>query len=152
MSENKKTVTASPVMKRSPALDYDIPVVTKIATKIDAVDPAFIPKPSEELNSTDAMVSAKLNSQLRLPHRGSAEVSCGFSIEIPPGYRIVLSAYTPMAAKGLLVTTPHFYGKGEDVKVNVLNVGREILTIDDKQVFALMSIQPVYSFEWINND
>lgn len=145
---DKKPVVASPILKRSPASDYAVPHVSKVATKIDPVEPDFIPKPSEIPNSTAVTVAAKLDSQLRLSHRSSAEVDCGFSMELPAGFRAVVSAVPDLASKGLMVTTPDFYGEGP-VKVNVMNVGREILTIDHKQAFASMLVQPMCSFDWI---
>lgn len=144
----KKAVTASPILKRTPALDYAAPKVSKVATKIDAVEPAFIPKPSEEVNSTSVSVSANLKEQIRLPHRGTVEIDCGFSMDLPAGFHAVVTAAPQLASRGLLITTPNFYGEGS-VKVGVMNVGREILTVDHQQIFATMVVQPAYSFEWI---
>lgn len=155
MSEEKerKPVLAKPIMERTPAVDYVQPSVTKVATEIVAEDESFIPRNSFPGSPSVGLLANLLpddagNTRIALSHRSTAVIDCGFKFTLPPGYRAYVQATTDLAERGLMVTSTYFEGETK-VKVTVINVGREILYIDRGQVFAEMTVQPVYAFDWI---
>lgn len=154
MSEEKeKTVLASPIMERTPAADYAEPSLTKVATNIVAEDESFIPKesfPGSPAVDLKANLKANdgLNPRVSLSHRSTAVVDCGFKLTLPPGYRAYVQPKKNLAERGLMVASTYFERESE-VKVTVINIGREILYIEPGQIFAEMTVQPVYAFRWI---
>lgn len=148
-----KAVVASPIIERTPAADYAEPVVTKIATDIKVKDESFFPVASNPGSpSVDLVANIPSddsgNSRIALSNRSTAVIDCGFKFRLPPGYRAYITPKSNLADRGLVVTSTYLEGESE-VKVTVINVGREILFIEDKQHFAEMIVQPVYTFNWI---
>lgn len=151
--KNKAVVTASPIMKKSLAADYAQPSITKVAANIVAENDYYIPKESFP-GSPTVDLRAKLapddagTSRISLPHRSTAVVNCGFKLTLPAGYRAYVNIKPNLAHRGLMATSTYFEGES-DVKVTLINVGREILYVEPDQVFAEMTVQPVYTFQWI---
>lgn len=122
----------------------------KVPTKIKADDPSYIPVYQTD-GSVCADLVANLPAPLALPYRTTEIVDCGFSMELPPGYKAVTCARSSLAKKGLIVTNApgqidtDYRGR---VKVLVTNVGKEIITISHGDRFAQIALEPVYIFKW----
>jgi dUTPase len=85
--------------------------------------------------------------EIRIPYRGMAEIDCGLSIQLKPGYRANISASEAFANRGGFVSSI----KTNDfrVRVCVLNFGRENpLIIHHGDKFAQMCIEPILLFEF----
>jgi dUTP pyrophosphatase len=94
--------------------------------------------------------------EVRLPHRGTIKIDCGFSMQLKPGYKANIRARSGLAAQGLIVSNgvgcvDHDY-RGR-IMVIVTNVGNvNPITIKHGQRIAQMEIEPVYRFEWVLTD
>lgn len=90
--------------------------------------------------------------QLLLNHRSVAKVDCGFSMEIPEGYKACVAARSGWASRGLIVAN----GPGQidsdyrdRVKVIVGNVGKENpIVIKHGDRIGQMWIQEVFQIDW----
>lgn len=139
----KKRGRAVPVVSQSPSHAYLCPTVNKVATAMSADDPAYSPAPA---TGGRVAVRAKLNSHLNLCHRGTAQVDCGFSLRVPAGFRAVVTSLPEMAGRGLVVTA--YSHEGDRILATVMNIGKEIIPIRDRQEFALLGVEPVYEMDW----
>jgi dUTP pyrophosphatase len=129
----------------------------KIATNIVVDDPMFLPK-YQTLGSAcvDLVANLKFDDPnkklIQLPYRCTTVVDCGFSMEIPFGYKATISARSGLASKGLTVANApgqvdsDYRGR---VKVILVNVGKEIIVINHGDRIAQMAIEPVYTFDWL---
>lgn len=135
----------------------EIAPMKKVLAKIVADDPMFVPKYQTDGSACcDLVANVPMNSnnvrQLTIVHRGTVLVDCGFSMEVPPGYKANIMARSGWATKGLIVTN----GPGQidsdyrnRIKVIVTNVGAQNpVVIQHGERIAQMSIEPVYMFEW----
>jgi dUTPase len=137
----------------SPAQDFYNPDLFNVKTEVKADDSKFIPKYEEDSAVADLFANppADVNGQkvFRLPYRSSVLVDCGFEVELPNGYKATITAHPDFAARGLIVPeSPRIIKKGR-VQVPVINVGKEIIVIQEGDSFARMSLEPVYMFDWI---
>lgn len=147
----KKAVVV-PKLPPSPAQDYFQPPLYKVATKIEADDPMFIPKYQEETASVNLIANMPDKGSTRLPLRGSCVVDCGFSMELPAGYKAEITPHRSRSSRGLIVTNaPGQIGNGYRgrVEVLVLNAGNELIVINHGDCIAQMSVSPVYLFDWV---
>lgn len=152
--DQPKKAKVSAKLPPCPAQDYTQPSFHKVATKIVADDPMYVPgyqTPGSACVDLVANITEE-GGVLRLPHRGCYVVDCGFSMELPAGYKAEISARSSWASKGLLVANApgqvdtDYRGR---VRVAVLNAGKEIIVINHGDRIAQMSIAPVYLFDWI---
>jgi dUTPase len=127
----------------SAAKGYVQSFLHKVATNIVVDEEAFMPTYMGD--SPTVSIRAKLDGPTRLPHRAMQTIDCGFSMELPPGYKAVFEAAVSLKAKGMFVVD----STSNRVTVTVLNAGREIVPISNGDVVAEMSIQPVYLFDWM---
>jgi dUTPase len=142
---NKKKVKVSPVATKSLAKDYISPNLYKVATEIRPDDGMFVPKyVSSDSSCVDLL--ANIKETLRLAHRGTATIDCGFSMKLPSGYKAEFSSNPALAARGLVVATGHYEDR---VVVTVSNQGREIIVINRGDPIAQMSVEPKYTFDWM---
>lgn len=144
----------------SPVQQLNAPDAFNINTKIVADEDVYIPK-----YSTDGSAAVDLvgnippdhagNRVVTLPHRATAVIDCGFSMELPPGFKANVSARSGLASRGLIVTNgpgiidSDYRGR---VKVIVTNVGKEIIVLNHLDRIAQMTIEPVYLFQWESVD
>jgi len=154
MSEKPKVQTRH-ISPKSAAANYTAPSLHTVVSKLILDDEAFLPV----YNAKETAVVLKVNipwnhsdpknmnqrPPLQLPHRSTVLVNCGFSMEIPAGYRAVISPTSAMAARGLMVVPTIFEDK---VEVYVTNVGREIVVLNHGDAFAELAIEPVYQIKW----
>jgi len=154
--ESKPKGTCCSVAPTSSAKDWDHPLLHNVATKIVVDDPMFVPKYQTDGSACVDLVAnieedVAGNKRLALSHRSTVVVDCGFSMELPAGYKSVISVRSSMAKHGLIVTNgpgiidSDYRGR---VQVIVTNVGKEIVVIEHGDRFAQMSVEPVFTFEW----
>lgn len=147
----KKAVKATPVAKKSAALKMYKPNPLEVLTKIKVDDECFSPTPvngqSFSVNVYANINSKDTNHKITLPSRAVAVIDCGFEMTVPAGYQAVLKASESYANKGLVITNGCIEGS-KRVRVNVINMGREILFIENKHVFAEMTLRNTFSFKW----
>lgn len=149
-----KKATASPVAPKSSVKGYNKPLLHEIATKIVVDDKEFVPQYESAISSV-VTVYANLETnpagqrRIQMPHRSTVTVDCGFSIDLPPGYKAVLKALPEFANRGLIVNEGGSVIDGESrVTVTVTNVGKEIIVLEHGKPVAQMYIEPVYRFSW----
>jgi len=163
MKKEKKRVEAKTVLPSTPIKELEEPPLHKVVTKIVADDEAFIPKYQTEGSVCVDLVANipqgeqdDLNpaesGEIRLQHRATVMIDCGFSMGLKPGWKANISARSGWASKGLVVTNgpgkiDHDYtGR---IKVIVTNVGQNNpIVIKHLDRIAQMEIEPVYQFEW----
>ena len=150
-------VKAEAVLPPSAASDYDCPSILNVVTKIVVDDDQFLPTYQTEGSACVDLI-ANLEEdhaglkRVALSHRATVVIDCGFSMQLPVGYKACISARSSLANKGLIVTNgpgqidSDYRGK---VKVVVTNVGKEIVVIEHGDRFAQMWVEPVYLFEWV---
>jgi dUTPase len=131
----------------SVAKGYVQPFLHKVATKVVVDEETFMPTYMGD--SPTVSIRAKLVESARLPHRAMQTIDCGFSMELPPGYKAVFEAAVSLKTKGMFVVDSTFKDR---VTVTVLNAGREIVPINNGDVVAEMSVQPIYLFDWVDNN
>lgn len=130
---------ASAKIPHSPAKSYNKPDIFKVAVELDADEPAF--SPSEAASDGSVRVCANIpSSRLSLPQGGSAIIDCGFSMNLPPGYRSRVSSCHP-SLLAELVDSKRF-------KLSILNLGEDTILID-REPIARLWVEPVYFLEWI---
>jgi dUTPase len=119
-----------------------------VATKIVVDDPMFIPQYKTDGAACVDLVANIKEGEIRIPHRGVAEIDCGFSMEVKPGYRVAITGSDKTVQRGDWVSsikTNEFR-----VCVSVYNIGRENpLTIRHGELFAQMTIEPVLLFDFM---
>jgi dUTP pyrophosphatase len=170
MTENKKEkAVCRPVVKKTPAKIYCTePVSNKILTKIIVDDPKFTPQYQTE-DAACCDLIANLETPVSLAHRCGVLVDCGFSMEIPVGYKAVIVGRSGLSSKGLVVPNapvrafgpwehidlmiPNSPGQIDSdyrgrVKVFLLNVGREIMVVKPGDRVAQMYIEEVKKFDF----
>ena len=139
----------------SPIKDYIQPKLVNIATKIDADDPEFAPNLSP---TPEILLKACIPSQPdgtivthALSFRSQAIVDCGFSMEIPAGYRAVIRGLPNLQSRGGYVIDARTETVGmHRVKVFAHNLGREIMVIKHGDPIASMTLEPVFFFDWVS--
>ena len=150
--KKKKKVKAVPVTTHSPAKDYYDPPLHKVITKIVVDDPIFIPQYQTEGSACVDLVANIPVGEIRIPHRMTTRIDCGFAMQLKPGYKANIRARSGLACQGLIVTNgvgcidADFTGRVQVIVTNVGNVNP--ITIKHGQRVAQMEIEPVYLFEW----
>jgi dUTP pyrophosphatase len=149
----KKMGFVSPVYPRSSVQEYESPFLHKIATKIVVDDSTFIPQyQSSGAACVDLIANLGTENPLIIPPNATEVIDCGFSLELPSGYKAVISARSGLASKGVIITNApgivdsDYRGR---VRAIVSNIGTTDIEIFHCQRFAQMSIEPVYVFDWI---
>lgn len=89
--------------------------------------------------------------RIALNHRASAKINTKLKVAIPRGFKIEIAAKSGWAERGLIVTNApaqidcDFRG---EMEVLLINVGREIIEINDGDRFAQCWIEPAYRIRW----
>lgn len=148
----KKNKNISPLLPPSPANNYFKPNIIKIATNIKADSEDFIPKYQTD-GSVCADLLANLNEEesLVIASNECVLIDCGFSMEIPNGYKACIAARSGWASKGLIVNN----GPGQidsdyrgRIKICVTNISDNLLVVKHKERIGQIWIEPVYFFDW----
>lgn len=125
-------------LPKSPATDYVRPEIKKIATIISSDHEDFTPVYSEDKNEADLF--SNIPKGLVFSKGAQHVIDCGFSLEVPHGYKICVSS----TISGLFLNLID----SNRIRVNVINFGEEVM-LQHKQKIGKIWIEPVYFFEWI---
>jgi hypothetical protein len=126
-----------------------------VATEIVADDEKFIPKYCDEDGICCELVAnipvQEDGSQtIRLPHRATVLVDCGFSMTLKPGWRVDIEASEEYALQGLFVRR---IGKEKRMKLVVTVLGHvNPVRISHGDKLAHMTVSPVSRIEWMVNN
>ena len=132
----KKKGTLTSIMPRSPVRHYQPPMLHNIATKIVVDDMQFLPKYQDNAAYADLMAS----HDIQLAAEGTAIVDCGFYMEIPSGYKVVVRSKTSLHVVE--------WENSHAFEVTVYNPGPSEQEREWGSVFAQMHLEPVYRFDW----
>jgi len=135
-------------LPESPVKDYTNPVLHKVATKLVVDEPIFTPEYLPGCSYVSLRANLSNRGAIRLPFRGIETVDCGFELELPSGYRAVLTQNRLLAAKGLFLTGPRILDGKQRIQVTVINCGHQIIEIHNGDLIAEMSVEPVYLFDF----
>lgn len=125
-------------------------------TKIKADDPMFVPQYQTESSACADLIanvppdSTKQRIATVLPNR-CVVIDCGFSMELPPGYKAEIYARSGHAKAMLMV--PNAPGQIDQdfrgrVMVLIANVGKNSMVIQHGERFAQIALCPVWRFDW----
>ena len=145
MEKNKKKVVANVVIKPPPAREYCTPQLNNIATKLKVDSPIYQP---EKVGNCLAL-HASVPQAIRFAYRTTMKVDCGIDLEIPQGFVLKAVANDYFISKGLLISPAPV--KSGRIVLTVVNIGKEIITINPQEVFALLYAEPAYFFDWSNS-
>lgn len=112
-----------------------------------------LPLPSYQSEGAVGMdLPAAVAGEVTIPPGATATVPCGFAIAVPPGYEAQVRPRSGLAARnGLTVLNtpgtidPDYRG---EVRIILVNHGREPFTVRRGMRIAQMLILPVPRFEW----
>jgi len=112
-----------------------------------------LPLPSYQTEGAVGMdLPAAVPGELTIPPGGTASIPCGFAMAVPPGYEAQVRPRSGLAARhGLTVLNspgtidPDYRG---EVRVLVVNHGKEPFTVRRGMRIAQMLILPIPRFEW----
>jgi len=147
----KKSGSDSPVSCR----DGFAYVKTKIA--LSDKDDRFLPRYKNEKSACVELVAkmpqvvvggVTMPPKVLLNHRASFKVQTGIRVALPPGFKVCVAILDELAEKGLVVSNAPSQVVGDEVVVQVINVGRELVEIKDGDKIAYAWIEPVYRFDW----
>lgn len=149
--ENKKPQGKIKVVTKTKAKDYTAPNLFKIAVEILADDPEWMPVYTDPNWADVKVIVPVLNHQgvqaLRLNHRTTETLDCGFTLKIPAGFRLIWGTKPRWTRRGLLVSDA--YLENDRLKLMITNIGHETpLIIDHKEIIAHIGLAPVYFFDW----
>jgi dUTP pyrophosphatase len=148
--KEKKKGMMSIKVQPSPVENYINPTLDKIGTKIVADDAAFIPLYKTE-GAACADLVANTGSDIEIPPGGVTIVDCGFSMQLPVGYKALVTSRSGLASQGLIVANgpgiidSDYRGR---IKVILSNVGTSTVTVKHADRVAQLSIEPVIRFDW----
>lgn len=130
---------AVPRLAETPAKGYSRPEVAKVAValKVDAEE--FSPSACDPSGACEILANIP-SGDIFMAEGAMAVVDCGFSLEIPPGYRCSVSSLVP----GLILEMV----ESQRFKVNAINLGGKT-TLRDRDVIGKIWIEPVHFFEWV---
>ena len=144
---------ASPVS--SGLQNWSCPKIESVCTKIKVDEECFMPLYSE--GSTLSKLFANLSQKeedytgekyTRIPSRGVVQIDCGFTLDLPVGFKARFSVDEELSSRGLFLVSPNQMVEGR-VVLNLMNLGKEFMMIKHKDIIAQMWVEPVYLFEWV---
>jgi len=121
------------------AKEYARPEISKVAVSIETDADEFMPRQCGRDGS--ATIFANIPSgELVISKGGSSIVDCGFSVEMPAGYRCRVSS--------LVVGVVLDSVDSKRFKVNVVNLADQTI-LKDRQAIGKIWVEPIHLFEWI---
>jgi dUTP pyrophosphatase len=144
---------ANPTPVPCPAKDFAEPMLHKVVTKIVVDDPMFIPQYKTEGAACVDLVANIPEGEIRLNHRNTIKIDCGFSMQLKPGWKANIRARSGLATQGLVVTNgpgcidADYTGRVQVIVTNVGNVNPITLRHGDR--IAQMEIESVFRFDWL---
>ena len=95
------------------------PLLHTVATEIIADESEFVPHYRPD--SPCVVLKANVPDSVDLAYGETVAIDCGFSMQLPTGYKASINLTRSMLSKGLIATSPPFT-KGR-VEVMVTNIG-----------------------------
>lgn len=154
----KKAPAKQPVAKKKSPKSSGSTLV-KVVTKVDppqnvngkVID--FTPTYQTEFSASADLVAncaPDVNQQRRvvIPSRSSTMIDCGVTITVPPGFKAVVTPVESYADKGLVFSSNVLTGERR-IFVRARNMGKEILLIEAGERVALLSLEPLYKFDFV---
>lgn len=138
-SYNVAKVQVSSKLPSSPAVGYSRPEIRSVATDIECDDDDFMPLYSCDPNCASLRINIP-EGEVALTHGALYEADCGVSINIPAGYKCVISSLIP----GLIMNL----SDSKRIRIEILNTSEKMI-LKNKQNIAKIWIEPVYFFDWI---
>jgi dUTP pyrophosphatase len=148
----KKKGRVSAKLPRTPVpAKQSFPPLHKVVTKIVVDEERFIPQYSTEEAACVDLIANLPDGPVRLPHRAIVRIDCGFSMELPVGWKAEVVPRSGLAERG--ITVPNSPGQIDSdyrgrVGVIIMNSGKEIIVVNDGDRFAQMWVAPVYLFDF----
>lgn len=130
---------ATPRPARSPASDYARPQVERVALAIKSDSDEFRPSPCDSDGSSTILANIP-QGEISMSEGAVATIDCGFSIEVPMGYRCRVSSLVP----GVFIDTV----ESKRFKVSAVNLGSETILRHGEPIGRLW-VEPVHFFEWV---
>lgn len=143
--EDKKNNNVNSKLPNCVAKDYYTPSITKIATKIHPDNADFIPSYSKGSSSADIRANIS-EGKIYLYKNAYAVIDCGFSLEIPPGYKMSAHTDCDILKRGIFLRD--IINEDKRIKVLLINNGDSVFIINHKDIIGKISIEPAYYFEW----
>jgi dUTP pyrophosphatase len=145
-------VTAIPKMPKSPIDDFDINFNSFVDTVLKVENKGFVPS-YQNHNSAAADLFADLEDDVTIEVGKVSTIKCGFSMDIPFGYKVIINPNEELANKGF-VTLNGPIGSSETGELNIIvgNLGDESIVICRGDKFAKMMIEPTIFFKFVQKD
>jgi dUTPase len=145
-------VTAISKMPKSPIADFDINFNSFVDTVLKVENKEFVPSYQNQ-NSAAADLFADLEDDVIIEVGKISSIKCGFSMDIPFGYKVIINSNEELANKGF-VTLNGPIGSSETGELNVIvgNLGDESIVICRGDKFAKMMIEPTIFFKFVQKD
>lgn len=138
--KNKIKGTISVKKTQSAVLEYNEPLLLKALVKVQSESDDF--KPEAIDNGRIGLKANIPHGPLSIAHRGIVVIDCGFSLELTSGYKAIVAPMPDLARRGCMFLNPYIYeGK---VTATLINLGREILTLEHKQMFGCLQVEQIY--------
>lgn len=145
-------VTAIAKMPKSPIEDFDINFNSFVDTVLKVENNGFVPS-YQNRNSAAADLFADLEDDVVIEVGKVSSIKCGFSMDIPFGYKVIINPNEELANKGF-ITLNGPIGASETGELNVIvgNLGDEPIVICRGDKFAQMMIEPTIFFKFVQKD
>lgn len=130
---------ATPRSSPTPAKDYAMTSVMKVAVSVKGDSEKFIPMVCDPSGACEIIANIP-SGQMKMTEGSMAVIDCGFSIETPPGYRCSVSSLVP----GVMLEIVD----SQRFKVSAINLGQTTI-LKDRDVIGKIWIEPVHFFEWV---
>ena len=144
MEKQKLKGTLSPKVAKSQIPQYLTPMpLINVITKILVDSEDFMPTVADE-KSGRLLIKASIPDRktISIAHRGICVIDCGFSVNLAPGFKAIITSLEDLAVRGLMLLNSEIV-EGR-VKVTAINVGKEILVIEHNKVFGYLHIEQIY--------
>jgi dUTP pyrophosphatase len=145
-------VTAVPKMPKSPIDDLEINFNSFVDTVLKVENEEFVPS-YQNHNSAAADLFADLEDDVIIEVGKVSTIKCGFSMNIPFGYKVIINPNEKLANKGFITLNgPIGFSETGELKVVVGNLGDESIVICRGDKFAQMMIEPAIFFKFVQKD
>ena len=121
-------------------------------TVLEVENKEFIPS-YQDHNSAAADLFADLEDDVIIEVGKVSTIKCGFSMNVPFGYKVIINSNEDLANRGLITLNgPIGSSETGELKVIVGNFGDESIVICRGDKFAQMMIEPAILFKFVQKD
>ncbi len=139
----KKKGLISPILPKSVGFGYAEKVFREITGKIKADEPDFLPKYEDSCWATlyaNLTFDPNLVGCINIFPQTPTMIDCGFSLEVPDSYEMVVKPTLEFASVGFFYQV----SSKDRVKIIVTNCSSDPYYVKHKQPIALMSFSPIW--------